>query len=257
LFVEGRVSGFVALIAIYAAILTGLRRAKAKPVYTRPIAGLEAINEAVGRATEMGKPVFYSPGYADVAGNTAAPSLAGIDLLGHVTQIAARYDTKILVSVGHPNTYTLAVEVMRNAYLAEGKTDLFSPDNIRFTSEVQFAFAAATLGMVQREKPATAFYTGYFAAEAIIIAEAAAAVNALAIAGTTNYFQIPFFVASCDYTMIGEEFLAAGAFVSKDLNRIGSIAGQDYIKVASIILAIAGAILSTMGFDNLSSLLGK
>ena len=35
---------------------------KGHPVYIRPIAGLKALEEAVGRATEMGKPVFFMPG---------------------------------------------------------------------------------------------------------------------------------------------------------------------------------------------------
>lgn len=255
--IQGRVSGLVALIVIFACIQYGLARARKKEQYFRPIAGLDAVEEAIGRATEMGKPVLYSPGYADVAGTTAPPTIAGLDLLSHVGRLAARYDTKLLVTVGHANTYALALEVMRNAYLAEGKPDAFNPENIFFTSDVQFAFTAATLGVAQREKPAATFYTGYFAAEAIILAEAAAAVNSISIAGTTNYFQIPFFVAACDYTMIGEEFLAAGAFISKDPARIGSIAGQDYVKILAIAVVVIGAVLKTMNNNWMINLLKR
>jgi len=257
LFVEGRIAGLLSLVIVFVCIELGLRKAKTQSIYTRPIAGLEAMDEAVGRATEMGKPIVFTPGYADIAGTTGAASLAGIDVLNHVSRLAARYDTGLLVVVGHPNTYALTVEVMKAAYIEEGRPDVFSPDNVRFTSDVQFAFTAAVLGVVQREKPATVFYTGYFAAEAIVVAEAAAAVGAMSISGTTNYFQIPFFVAACDYTMIGEEFLAAGAFISKDPKRIGTIAGQDYVKIATIIVTMVGAILSSMGIDTLTKALSK
>jgi hypothetical protein len=253
----GRVSSLVALVLIFLCIRLGLSIAQKKQLTFRRIAGLDAVEEAVGRATEMGRPVAYSPGYQDVSGTVAPASLAGLDLLAHVGRLTARYDTDIVVTVGHPNTYALALEVLRGAYLAEGKPDAFSPESVYFTSEVQFAFAAATLGVVQREKPAATFYTGYFAAEAIILAEAAAAVNSITIAGTTNYFQIPFFVASCDYTMIGEEFLAAGAFISGDPKRIGSVAGQDYVKIVAIAFILLGVVLRTINITWLADFLSK
>lgn len=247
MFVKGRVSGLVALVFALVATLIGLSQAKRRKTHMRPIPGLVAIEEAVGRATEMGKPVFISPGYADVAGTTAPATLAGLDVMGHVGRLAARYNTKIIATVGHANTYALATEVLRNSYLVEGKLEDFDIGSINFTSEVQFAFTAASVGLMQREKPATAFLTGYYAAEAIILAEAASASQSMSISGTTNYFQTPFFMAACDYTMIGEEFLAAGAFISGDEQRVGSIVGQDYIKIAGIIALLLGAVLITFG----------
>jgi len=223
----------------------------------REIPGIRAIEEAVGRATEMGRPVVYSPGYADVSGSTAPAGLAGVTLLSHVARLCSRYDTGLKVTVGHANTYALTLETVKDAYLAEGKPETFDPGDIYFTSEQQFAFAAATLGVVQREKPAATFYTGYFAAEAILLAEGAAAVGSITISGTTNYFQIPFFVAACDYTMIGEEFLAASAFITRDPNQVGSIAGQDYVKICAIILVLCGVVLTTANIDWLTTLLSK
>jgi len=257
LLVEGRVSGLVALIVMFICIYLGLASARKRTLHFRRIPGLDAIEEAVGRATEMGKPILFTPGYANVSGKTGPASLAGLDLLAHVGRLAARYDTSLTVTVGHPNTYALAFDVLRNAYLAEGKPDAFDPEEIYFTSEIQFAFTAATLGVIQRAKPAAAFLTGYFAAEAIILSEAAASTGSITISGTTNYFQIPFFVAACDYTMIGEEFLAAGAFISGDPRRIGSIAGQDYAKVLAIALVVVGFVLSSMKIDWLTKVLEK
>lgn len=238
-------------------MILGLMGSRKRIPHMRPIPGLQAVEEAVGRATEMGKPVFYSPGYADVAGTTAPPTLAGLNLLAHVGKLAARYSTRLVVTVGHPNTYALTTEIVRNCYTSEGKPDEFDIGNVYFTSEVQFAYTAASVGLLQREKPATAFLTGYFAAEAIVLAEAAAATRSLTISGTTNYFQIPFFMASCDYTMIGEEFLAAGAFISNNPDLVGSIAGQDYVKVVGILILLGGALLKTLGNDFILNLLKK
>lgn len=254
---DGRFAGLIAVIVAMVFIYTGLSLARKRPFHMRPIPGLQAVEEAVGRATEMGKPIFYSPGYADVAGTTAPPTLAGLNLLSHVGHLAARYNTRLVTTVGHANTYALATEVLRTAYMAEGNPEGFNIGDVYFTSDVQFAYTAASVGVIQREKPATAFLTGYFAAESMVLAEATAAIGALSISGTTNYFQIPFFMAACDYTMIGEEFLAAGAFISNDPDLIGTIAGQDWMKICAIAILVVGAILSTAGNTTIVDLLKR
>src|SRR5574341_2246068 len=58
---------FITLAIVFAAILWFISRAKkGKSLFVRRIAGLDAIEEAVGRATEMGKPVLYVPGISDM-----------------------------------------------------------------------------------------------------------------------------------------------------------------------------------------------
>lgn len=48
-----------------------LRARVGKLPYIRRVAGLDAIEEAVGRATELGRPVFYVPGRTEI--NTGGP----------------------------------------------------------------------------------------------------------------------------------------------------------------------------------------
>jgi hypothetical protein len=255
--VAGRIAGFWALFISFALMLLAVYRSRTTVPKIRPLAGLEAIEEAVGRATEMGKPVLFTPGYGDVAGTNAAPTIAGLDMLGYVGRLAARRDTKMAVTVGHPNTYAVALDVLRSAYMVEGRPDALGDDAVTFGSEIQFAFTAHTLGRIQREKPATCLFLGYFAAEAIIVAEAAVAAGSISIAGATNHFQLPFFVAACDYTLIGEEFLAAGAYVSNDPRRIGSIQGQDWVKAIAVALAVIGVIMQAFGNKSMATWLGK
>ena len=53
-----------------------------KVAYADKIAGLEAVEEAVGRATEMGKPVLYVPGNHDeFARDYAGHSFGGVEVL--------------------------------------------------------------------------------------------------------------------------------------------------------------------------------
>lgn len=255
--IQGRIAGLVFLIVTVGTMLYGMSKAKARLPEVRRIAGLEAITEAVGRATEMGKAVFCSPGWADVTTGSAGATFAALDIIAHVARLTAKYDTRLIVAVAYPNVYPLAEQTVQQAYLSEGKKESYDPDMVRFTSPEQYAYAAACLGMIQREKVATAIFVGQFASEAINFAEAATAVNAISIAGTTSTYQLPFFTAACDYTLIGEELLAAGAYISKDAARLGSIQGQDYAKMIALAVVLLGAILKTAKSDLVTNLLKR
>jgi len=70
------------------------RISKGKKMFIRPISGLMALDEAVGRATEMGKPVLFVPGITEI---DDIQTLAGLSILGYVASKTAEYDTSILV----------------------------------------------------------------------------------------------------------------------------------------------------------------
>ncbi len=83
-------------------------------MYLRPIAGIEAIDEAIGRATEMGKPILYVPGLSTI-GDVA--TIASLTILGRVAKKVAEYQTPLLVPNRDPIVYTIAEETVRQAIL--------------------------------------------------------------------------------------------------------------------------------------------
>ncbi|MGI6628144.1 MAG: DUF6754 domain-containing protein [Bacillota bacterium] len=254
--IPGRIPGLISLLVIFGTMMLGIRRAKTQLPEIRRIAGLEAIDEAVGRATEMGKPIFCTPGWSDITTSTAAPTFAALDIIHHVARLAARYDTKMVVPIAYPNVFPLAEQIVRQAFVLEGKIEDYDSGIVIFTSPEQYAYTAACLGIIQREKVAATVLVGHFASEAINFAEASAAVNAISISGTESTYQLPFFTAACDYTMIGEELMAAGAYISQDPTRLGSINGQDYAKLIAFFWILIGSLLSTVGSNWLKTILG-
>jgi hypothetical protein len=110
----------------------------------------------------------------------------------------------------------------------------------------QFAYTAAVTGTMVRERPAANFLIGSFYAESLLLAETGQASGAIQIAGTAEVAQLPFFVCACDYTLIGEELYAAGAYLSRDPAMLGSIKGQDWTKAAVGLLILLGAIFETL-----------
>src|SRR5207249_2270333 len=128
----------------------------------RPIGGLSAVDEAIGRATEMGKPILYVLG-SGTAGDIA--TIAGYSILSRVAKRTAEYQTPILVPVQDPVMLAMGQEVVRQAYLEAGRPDVYRPETVHYISAMQFPYVAAVNGLMMRERPAACFYMGVFFAE--------------------------------------------------------------------------------------------
>ena len=105
---------------------------------------------------------------------------------------------------------------------------------------------AAVDGIMVREKPAAAFYMGYFFAEALILAETGNQAGAIQIAGTDADTQLPFFITACDYTLMGEELYAASAYLSRQPLLVAQLKGQDIAKTIIAAILIAGVAAATI-----------
>lgn len=242
-FKSERTNSFVASILFVIIILGSIQVARSgKEIFIRRIAGLNAIDEAIGRATEIGKKVMYIPGIQSM---DDIQTVASVAILGHVARSTARYGTDLEVPNKDPLTFASAREVVRASYLAEGRPDLFREEMVNYVTYDQFAFTAAVSAKMTREKPAAIFLVGYFFAESLILAETGQSTGAIQIAGQADPTQLPFFVATCDYTLIGEELYAASAYLSREPVLLGSIRGQDIAKGILILIAIAGVLLAS------------
>jgi len=236
-----KINIIVAVIVLGGLILFFIQHARrGKDLFVRKIAGLQAIDDAVGRATEMGKPILYCPGIGyieDIA------TIASLSILGEVAKKCAQYDTKLINPHFDPIVYTVAREIVKESYTSVGRPDAFDKDSVYYVTDSQFAYAAAVDGIMLREGPATNFLVGWFRAESLILAETGASTGAIQIAGTDQVSQLPFFVTACDYTLIGEELYAASAYISREPLLLGAIKGEDWGKVVIGAILIAGSIL--------------
>ncbi|HLO99487.1 MAG TPA: DUF6754 domain-containing protein, partial [Fimbriimonas sp.] len=225
-------------------ILLNIARAGSnKNLFIRRIPGLNAIDEAVGRATEMGKPILMVPGLSDPVN---AIAVQAINICAYVTKTAAKFSNPILMCAYSASMYTLAQEVIRDVYQQEGVPERFDQDSVRFISDRQFAFAAGVSGIIHREQTAAAFFLGEFYAESLIFAETANSIGAIQVASSTEATQTPFFIAACDYVLIGDEFYAASAYLTREPVLVGSLIGQDWAKVFAIACILVGTLSQSM-----------
>jgi hypothetical protein len=218
---------------------------KGKPLYIRPIAGLQAIDDAIGRATEMGKPILYSAGLGKM---DRVATMASMNILSSVAEKTAEYNTPLIFPNYDPVVMTTAQEVVKEACSRAGHPEGYNPDNLYFVTQSQFGYAAAVDGIMTRQLPATNLFLGTFEAEALILAETGNSIGALQIAGTDSTIQLSFFIVACDYTLIGEELFVASGYLTKDPQVLGSIKGQDFLKALIVVLILLGGIAGILGW---------
>ncbi len=217
---------------------------RGKKLFVRKIAGLEAVDDAIGRATEMGRPILFIPGILDM---DDVQTLAALTILGRITRVIADYDTKIFMPVSRSLVMTAGRETIKASYQAAGRPDAYSDDMVTYITDEQFGYVAAVDGIMVRERPATVFLLGAFFAESLILAETGNSVGAIQIAGTARPAQLPFFIAACDFTLIGEELFAASAYLSGEPKQMGSLKGQDVGKAIAMAAILIGVLTATIG----------
>lgn len=247
LFNPHRTNALILMLVFSAAVLLYIRAARqGKADYIRPLPGLEAVEDGVGRATEMGKPVLFIPGTGDI---DDVQTLAGLSVLSRIAKVTATYDTPLMVPCLYPMPLAAAGEVVRQSYIDAGRAEAFNSDIVRYMAGESFGFAAAVNGWMMREKPATNIFLGNFAAESLLLAETGNAAGAIQIAGTAQPEQLPFFIAACDYTLLGEELYAASAYLSKEPKFLGSLKAQDLFKIILAVIMVAGALFFTLNLS--------
>lgn len=240
----GRVTVLLTILVMVGLLLYYYQYIKKDPdsLFIRRIAGIDAIEEAVGRCTEMGRPILFVPGIEDMQD---IQTIASMLILGKVSETAARYKTEIFVPCRIPFVMSVAEEMVRQGFYNAGVPEDHKPENMSFISDEQFAYTAGVNGIMLREKPAANLLLGRFFAESLILSETGFEAGAIQVAGTAEVTQLPFFIAACDYTLIGEELFAASAYLSRDPKLLSNLKATDMFKVLCIAAMVIGSLLVT------------
>jgi len=253
LIVAGKTVQFLIVVALLLSALVMIPRIRSgrHVPEIRRLPAMDAIDEAVGRATEMGKPIVYSPGTPERIDD--AQTFASLGILSHVAKQAAKYDCDLIVTCNGAWLHPLLDEVVRQAYISEGKQDSYRPDSVRFLAENLSAYASGVLGILNREGAAVNMMIGAWWAQSLILAEGGFHTGAIQIGATAHTHQIAFFVTACDYCLIGEEIYAAGAYIGREPVLVGTLLIQDYGKLVMAAVILLGVILAA--FDKQQALI--
>jgi len=218
----------------------------------RRLEALDAVWEGVGRCAEMGRPVMILPGIGSLGD---ASTIAGLTVFGEVAQRSAEIGVTPIASASDATVITASEAIIRSAFTTAGKPELYSPGKyVRWFGADQFSYAVGAAGQILAEKPGMCLQLGYYLFDVVVAAETGKRIGSTQIGGTLGSLNL--LAMFCDYVFIGEELFAASARISRDKIAIGTLAGQDWVKLIAIVLMIVGVIVGVAGYKDIYNLMG-
>lgn len=212
---------------------------------------IDAIDNAVGRATEMGKPLLYWPGSnADLNTQNMPQTIATLQTFGYVAGLCANVGTRIIPIMTKPESLPLMEEALQGAFAGAGKADEYDPKMIYLFPATDASPHTATVpvaGLIGREKPAAVIQIGAIQAECFAIAESGARVGAMLIGGTARVEHISSLALLNEYAILGEEVFVVGSYLSKDPVGMAAILSLDLTKIVLIAATVLLALLVNLG----------
>lgn len=236
---------FLLIVGIYLFYIIRARRGAQFAI--RPIAGLSAIDEAIGRATEMGRPVHFTLGMSRFYPDT----FAAFAILRYIAEKCAEMGTSPIITNSVVTVHLATEEILRNAYSRSIHPDAFREEMVRFIAKDPFPYVAGALETIESERAAANIMVGTFGAATLLLTEGGRLLGPMQIAGTDDLQQLPFYFVCCDYTLIGEEIFGAGAYLSDDPTTRGNLAGQDVMRIILIALILLFTVLGLFGANQL------
>ena len=243
----GKVNQLALLLAFSAAIAFVIYSAlKGKMPKIRRLSAVDTIDQCIGRAVEMGRPILYSSvGYLTTI--DAPQTIASFTVLEYVARKAAKMNADLRVVPRYAVLIPSMTDIVKSAYIAEGHPEMFKSEKIMFFSDTQFAYATGMMGEIARERPASVIVLGAQSGEALCTLESAVIHGAMSVFGTANTHQLPWVALTATDSLIGEELFAVGAYISKEPISVGTIGGGDIARFICIAIIGVGALLATAG----------
>jgi hypothetical protein len=196
---DGRLTWVLILgLIICGAVIYFIESAKrGTKLFLRRIAGLEAIDEAVGRATEMGRPILFVAGIQDM---DDVQTIAGLTILGSIARTVAQYDSKINMPVRASLVMTAARETIK-LHMTASRPDACD-DMVHYVTDEQFDLPPPS--MASWYQTCRFFFLGAFSR---VSDHGRDRQLSWSNSGSRYHHaaQVPFFVAACDY-LIGGTF---------------------------------------------------
>ncbi len=242
--IPGRIGQAALLMLLLLAVFVASRTALKRKSKMRALPGLDKLKEWIIEAKKLDRCVFFSPGTGGVG---STDTLAALALLRYVTGLCVTYDVRLIVANEDQNVQQITEETVKDEYTKAGKPEKYTVDSVRFISSSIYAYAAGVMGLLERERPAVNIFVGTFSAESLEIAEAGRSEALYQFAGTSSIDQLPFFLATCDLTLLAGELYSAQSYLTGNLKEIAWTIGQDAGKTIAIMLNLIGTILVTFG----------
>jgi hypothetical protein len=209
----------------------------------RPLSGYTALKGQVGRAIESASKLHISLGRAGLTEPFSPASIAALSVLNRLAEDGCANDTPPLTTVGNGTLLPLAENNLRHAAAYAGSSLGIPPGTVRFiASEADpFAYAAGVAAVIQQEKVLGNVMVGRFGQELAIVTEVAGRHNVHQVIGSDDPLALAVAAPVTGNIMIGEELLAAPAYLEGRPHQLASLQVQDVLRLllSATILGLA------------------
>jgi hypothetical protein len=217
---------------------------------------IDSLEEGVGRAAEMGKPVWYGTGMYGLAGEYTAMNICGIGIMGRVAELCGKYGVWLQYMANEPNILPAARDLIKQGYQKGGRPEMYNDEMGMFVGGGQMNLIRVSYAYVQRERPGAVFMFGALLSECGSTLAWARKIGTMIFAGTPRLYYQAHLVLLCDYQLLGEELYVGAAKISNDPFQLGTIEGQDWMKLLVIFLIFVGIFAVNLKLFNFAGLLG-
>jgi hypothetical protein len=235
----------LAAFALLLFILTARAR-RGRPFAMRPLAAVERIRAALGRAMETGEEMHVALGTGRLNDLSAADTLAGLYLVSHLARRGAVAEVPVRVRVADPTALAGVLAVLQAGAVSAGYPEAFEPDQAEFVAPTPLAYGVGLAEGLQEEPIAANAMVGRFGPEVLLPGQAGIERGLVQIGGTSAPSMQPLFLGSTDVPLVGEEIYALGAALGRP-EHTGSLATQDVFRALLAFGIVIVAVLGLLG----------
>jgi len=251
--ITGRVTQVILLI-LFCIIAVYFTKTLPKTPGIRRVPALDAIDECVGRATEMGRPIHISSGNPNVIGSGDTQTMAGLSVLNYVADLCASRDARIIDTSYKAEQQVMQQDIIKSAFTKHGKLENYNPNDSYFFSGT--AYAPGIIGVIEDERCVANIIIGNFHGNfALAFMPYAFRGDVIQIGGTSNVTNLPHMAALVDYLVIAEEMFAMDAYLTKDKNKLSVLYGAEIIKYGILAWISIGAFSYAFGLKILADII--
>lgn len=216
-----------------------LRGKKGPLPQIRSLPAFQYLQDETGHAAESGGAIHIALGSGGLYGKDTVTSLAGLQIVESLADIAVSHNAPPTITVGDPTLLPLAQDILRRAYERNDRAELYNPGKVRFIAPSPVAYGAGAADVVATENITSNMMAGAFGAEVSLITDAGARRDLPQSAAAATPIAIGVLYPATDRLAVGEELYAAGAEMTGERRYLAGLAAEDILRVI-VVLAILG-----------------
>lgn len=238
----------LAIILITALILLLLtlrqQRGGGDAVILRPLPGYDALKGQMGQAIESGSRLHVSLGQGGLHTIASASSVAGLAVLDNLAQESTISGAAPLVTVGEGTLLPASQDSLERGLKRINPYLPLDANLVQFVAHESdnFAYAVGVASIMKQNRILGNVLAGRFGAELAIIGEAGQRQEIEQVIGTDDPVGLAVATAVSPHVLIGEEHLAAPAYVKGGDSRLASLQTQDILRIVAAVLVLGTAV---------------